>query len=161
MMKGSDTVVRNCSTLSKPQLHALLMEGWARGIANLKKGAFADALEITGPALDKQLTGSMPGLECIDKALDAEPTVLDDWLKQKGKRLVDAEAVCDVDDLNLLIGRVLVMINEATHPASPGGRAIVHTEYLAGEDLMRQLHQASGDWLESCSSLRKPSLRVA
>lgn len=146
----------SAASLSRPKLHAALMQGWARAISKFGKGGWADKLEISGPALDKQLIGSMPGFELIDRAFDHDPTVLDDWAAEKGKRLVDAEAICDVDDFNLLVGRVLVLINEATHPDSPGGRAIVHSEYLLGEDLMRQLHQASGDWLSKCADIRRP-----
>jgi hypothetical protein len=155
-MRARRTVVRNCSTLSKPQLHALLMEGWARAIAKLGKGLFADHLEISAPALDKQLTGSMPGFDCIDKAFDADDSVLDEWAAEKGKRIVAKEAVCDVDDLRLLIARVMLKMQEVTHPDSPGGAAIVHSEYLDGETLMRELHGATGEWLARCSEIRRP-----
>lgn len=140
--------------LTKQQLHAKIMLGWARAIDRHGRGGFCDKVEITSPGLNKQLEGSLPGLETIDKAIDAEPTVLDDWLDHKGKRLVDKDAVCDVDDMSLLIARVLVMIQEAEHPDGPGGRAVVPQEYLAGEKLMRDLHGASGRWLERCSAIR-------
>jgi hypothetical protein len=150
------TVVRNCSKVAKPQLHALLMEGWARCIARFGKGSFADALEISTVGLDKQLTGSMPDFATIMDAFDHDDTVLDDVLTEKGKRLVSIDAVCDVDDLRLLIARVMVKMQEVTHPDSPGGVAIVHTEYLEGEDLMRQLNGATSEWLAKCSDIRRP-----
>jgi len=155
-VQQSDPVVGGNQPLTKPKLHAALMQGWSRAIAKFGKGGFADKLEVSVTALDKQLTGSMPGFELIDRAFDHDPSVLDDWAREKGVRLVAAEAVCDVDDLNLLIGRVLVLINEATHPDSPGGRAIIHSEKLKGEDLMRQLHHTSGQWLSECADLRRP-----
>lgn len=151
-----DTVVRETTLLSKPQVHAKLMRGWARGIDRHGKGTWADKIGVSAPALDKQLSGSMPGFDVIDAALDAEPTVLDDYIAAKGKRLVDKDAVCDVDDMGLLLARVLVMLNEAEHPDGPGGRAIVPQEYLNGEKLMRDLHGASSRWLEKCAEIRRP-----
>lgn len=142
--------------LSKAQVHAKLMRGWARGIDKHGKGAFADKIGVSAPALDKQLSGSMPGFDVIDAALDAEPSVLDDYIAAKGKRIVNKDAVCDVDDIGLLLSRLLVMINEAEHPEGPGGRAIVPQEYLAGEKLMRQVHQVSAQWLEKCAQIRRP-----
>lgn len=153
-MLDIDTVVGKAPPLSKLQLHAKLMCGWSRGISRHGKGGFADKLEISGPALDKQLSGSMPTFEVIDRAIDHEPSVLDDYFREKGKRLVDADAVCDVDDMGLLLARVLVMINEAEHPDGPGGRKVVPQEYLAGEAMMRELNAASARWLEKCDQIR-------
>ena len=150
------TVVSKASRLSKPTVHALLMGGWARGIAENGKGKFADALEISTVALDKQLTGSMPGFDIIDKALDACPTVLDDYLTAKGLRIVDESAVCDTDDASLLIARLLVKLQEAEHPDSPGGRSVVHSELLGMEKLIRDLHGATGNWMHQIDQLRRP-----
>jgi hypothetical protein len=155
------TVVANAERLTKAQLHAKVMRGWARGIDRHGKGTFADRIECSIQALDKQLAGSLPTLETIDRAMDAEPSVLDDYFEAKGKRLVDKEAVCDADDCGLLIARVLVMLNEAEHPNGPGGRAIVPQEYLAGEKLMRDLHAASARWIQRCTEIRQPLSAVA
>lgn len=153
------TVVAAPQRLTKAQLHAKVMRGWSRGIDRLGKGAFADQIDCSVQALDKQLAGSLPTFETIDHAMDVEPTVLDDYFSAKGKRLVDKDAVCNSDDVSLLIARVLVMIQEAEHPDGPGGRTIVPQEYIAGEKLMRDLHGASARWLERCSDIRSPSLR--
>ncbi|MBB4611648.1 hypothetical protein [Sphingomonas yabuuchiae] len=150
------TVVAKAEPISKPRLHAKIMRGWARAIDRMGKGAFLDAIECSTQALDKQLAGSMPSLETLDRALTAEPTVLDDWLAARGKRLVDQDATCDVDDMGLLMARVLVMIQEAEHPEGPGGRTIVPQEYLNGEKIMRELHAVTGRWIEKCSDLRRP-----
>jgi len=149
-------VVGSAQRLTKPQLHAKIMRGWARAIDRLGKGSFADALESSTQALDKQLAGSMPTFEMIDRALDAEPTVLDDYFDAKGKRLVDKEAVCDTDDASVLIAKLLLKLHEAQHPDSPGGRSIVHSELLDMEDLIRQLHGATGNWIEQITQLRRP-----
>lgn len=142
-MANRQTVVRKRSKLSKPMVHALLMEGWSRAIAKFGKGAFADALEISSVGLDKQLVGSMPDFATILDALDHDETVLDDLLKAKGLRLVDAEAVCDSDDASVLIARLMVWLAEAQHPDSPGGRRIVHTELVGAEALIRQLRSVA------------------
>ena len=155
------TVVAALQRLTKQQLHAKVMRGWARGIDRHGKGTFADRIECSIQALDKQLAGSLPTLETIDRAMDAEPSVLDDYFEAKGKRLVDKEAVCDADDCGLLIARVLVMLNEAEHPNGPGGRAIVPQEYLAGEKLMRDLHAVSARWIQRCTEIRQPLSAVA
>jgi len=156
-MSADPSVVRNRSKLTKLELHALLMSGWHRGIVAHGRGGFTDKLEISGTALNKQLSGSMPDMETIDRAFDAEPSVLDDYFARKGKRLVDANAVCDVDDASVLITRVLLWLHESQHPDSPGGRKVVHTELIPAEFMIRQLHQATGDWLGSITEHRRQS----
>jgi len=157
MPQSGETVVAEAKRLNKPQLHALLMLGWSRMIARLGKGRFADLIEVTGPGLDKQLGGSMPSFETIDRAFDHDDAVLDDWLGAKGKRIVDAEAVCDTDDASLLITRLLLKLQEAEHPDSPGGRRIIHSELLGMEPLIRTLHGATGNWLAQIEALRAPT----
>ena len=156
MPDDRNTVVAKAQRLTKPELHAFLMEGWARAITKNGKGKFADALEISTTALDKQLTGSMPGFDIIDKAMDACPTVLDEYVRAKGKRIVDENAVCDTDDASLLIARLLVKLQEAEHPDSPGGRSVVHSELLGMENLIRQLNGATGNWLHQIEQMRRP-----
>lgn len=156
MQQNDVTVVAKAQRLTKPRLHALLMEGWSRAIVKLGKGKFADAVEISGTALDKQLTGSMPGFDIIDKAFDACPTVLDEYFRAKGKRLVDEEAVCDTDDASVIIARLMLWLQEAEHPNSPGGRRVVHTELAQAETLIRQLHGATGNWLVQIEAMRRP-----
>ena len=85
------TVVAKSEQISKPRLHAKIMRGWARAIDRMGKGAFADAIECSAQALDKQLAGSMPSLETLDRALAAEPTILDDWLAARGFAASQAE----------------------------------------------------------------------
>jgi hypothetical protein len=154
MADRPDTVVGETTRLTKPRLHSLLMQGWARAIAKHGKGGFADKVEITGPALDKQLTGSTPTFEVIDRALDACPTVLDEYFDAKGLRLVAREAVCDTDDASVHIARLMLWLQEAQHPDSPGGRRIVHTELVGAEVLIRALHGATGNWLAQITNLR-------
>lgn len=160
-MAARETIVRNRSKVSKARLHDLLMTGWARLIARHGKGSFADALDTSTVAIDKHLTGSMPGFELIADALTFKDSdVLDDVLAELGIRIVPADAVCCVDDLSLLIARVLVKVQEAEHPDGPGGRTVVPQEYLDAEDLMSKLHRATGAWLEKCRDIRTPNLRA-
>lgn len=153
-MRQRQTIVRNCSMIGKAGLHDLLMIGWQRAIAKFGKGPFAEALEISTVAVDKQLSGSMPDFSLIVNAYGFDSEVLDDVLDEMGLRIVPKEAACDTDDLNLLLARALVKLNEATHPDGPGGRTIVHTEYLDGELVMRSLHKAAGAWIERCAVIR-------
>ena len=156
MTASAETVVAKAKPLTKSELHAMLMLGWSRAIARRGKGAFADRIEVTGAGLDKQLAGSMPSFETIDRAVDDDATVLDDWLRAKGKRLVDLHAVCDTDDASILIARLMLWLQEAEHPDSPGGRRIIHNELIAAEALIRQLHGATGNWLAQIETLRRP-----
>jgi hypothetical protein len=153
-MPARQTIVRNCSKISKSSLHDLLMIGWARSIAKFGKGAFAEELDISTAAVDKQLSGSMPDFTSIVDVYGFDSEVLDEILDKLGVRIVPKEAACDVDDLNVLLARALVKINEATHPDGPGGRTITHTEYLDGELVMRSIHKASGAWVERCAVIR-------
>lgn len=155
-MTQRTTIVRKCGRIGKGRLHDLLMIGWSRCIARYGKQPFAEALEITTAAVDKHLSGSMPGFESIVDAYGFDAEVLDEVADALGVRIVPKEAVCDTDNLNLLIARALLKINEATHPAGPGGRVITHTEYLDGEEVMRALHKATGDWVQRCGDIRKP-----
>jgi hypothetical protein len=152
------TIVRNCSKISRAELHDNLMVGWQRCIARYGKGPFAEELDVTTAALDKHIGGSMPGFDSIVDAFGIDGDVLNEVCDRLGVRIVSKEASADLDDLNLLLARALVIINGATHPESPGGRAIVHSEYLEGEDVMRAINKASGDWLERCASIRKPRM---
>lgn len=155
-MPSRQTIVRNRSKLGKSRVHDLLMVGWARCIARYGKEPFADALDVTTAAIDKHLKGSMPDFATIIDAASIDDQVLDEIADALGVRIVPKDAVCCVDDLNLLLSRALVKLNEAIHPDSPGGREIVHTEFLDGEEVMRALYHRSGEWLERCAQIRKP-----
>ena len=87
--------------------------------------------------------------------LETEPTVLDDIADRYGKRVVDKDAVCDTDDASVLVARLMLWLQEAQHPDSPGGRRIVHGELLDAEKVIRQLHGATGNWLAAIAELRR------
>jgi hypothetical protein len=153
-MASRQPVVRVCAKLTKPELHALLMTGWARAIAKFGKGAFADAIETTGAGIDKQLSGSMPGFETIMDAFDHDPSVLDDLFRLKRKRIVDDESTCETGDALILMSKLLTWLAEAQHPNSPGGKRVVPSEIGGAESLIREVHIATGNWLDQLNSHR-------
>lgn len=153
-MANATTVVAAPQRLSKLELHARLMVGWSRLIARMGRGRFADMLEISGEGVAKQLAGSMPRFEQIDRAFDEDNSILDDWLAHKRKRLVDEDAVCDTDDAALLMSRLLERLLAAQHPDSPGGRRIVAPEIMEMEDLLREVHRMTGNLLEEGARYR-------
>jgi len=154
-----DTVVAKPERLTRERLHSKIMRGFSRAIDIHGRGTFLDQIDLSRQALDKQLSGSMPNVEVLDRAMDVEPSILDDWMRAKGKRIVDENAVCDSDDLGLLLARVQLMLQEAEHPDGPGGRSVVPQEYLAGEKVVAELHALTGRWLQRCVEIRRP--RVA
>lgn len=158
-MRSRQSIVRKCSKISKSRLHDLLMIGWSRSIAKFGKGPFAEELDISTVAVDKQLSGSMPGFESIVDVYSFDDEVLTEVLAELGVRIVPKDATCDTDDLRLLLARVMLMVQQAEHPRGPGGRAIVPQEYLDGEEVMRALHTMSGNWLQKCADIRAPKLR--
>lgn len=152
-MQRSETVVGKHMPLSKPRLHALVMTGWARAVAGMGKGKFADALETSTQALDKQFAGSMPSLEMIDRALCVDDTILDDWLAERGKRLVDKDAVCDVDDASVMIARLMLWLQESSsHNAA---RSIPHPKLLDAEVMIRRVNQVTSSWIEAINQHRR------
>lgn len=142
-------------SLTKAELHSVLMIGWSRAIASCGgKGAFVDRMDTNDETLRRQINGSFPGFDMINRAFDIDGSVLDDWLLAKGKRVVDEGAVCDTDDASILVARLMLWLQEVQHPDSPGGRSIVHTELIPAEQLIRQLHGSTGNWLARISALR-------
>lgn len=148
-MQRSETVPSKRAPLSKADLHSKLMLGWTRVIATCGgQGGFLDKMDITRPALTGHMTGSFPSFELIDRAYDINPSVLDDWLREKGARIVDSDAVCDTDDVSVLVSRLLNKLIEAQHPDSPGGRRIVGPEILAMDDLLREVVRVASSLID-------------
>jgi len=129
-----------------------------RGLSRAEKAAGAKALAFMLDITPKQLGNILAGASTHPKrqwdALAADPSALDDIAALYGRRIVDKEAVCDVDDASVLIARLMLWLQEAEHPESPGGRSIVHTELLPAEFMIRQLHAATGNWLEQIKRAR-------
>jgi hypothetical protein len=148
------TIVRKCEKISKSHLHDLLMVHWSGLIAEHSKSAFAEYLDVSTTAIDKQLAGSMPDFATIMDAFDIDPTMFDGIMRLKGKKVVDAESNTEVADAILLIARLLDWLARAQHPNSPGGPRIVPIEIAQAEDVLRELHTVTGSWLDQLNGYR-------
>jgi hypothetical protein len=149
------TVVPEMKDVTEHDFRAAMLAGLARCEKKSSDKALAFVMDIT----TKQLTniqdkGATPSAKRLWDAHGAYGTGLEDIAALYGLRLVSKEAVCDVDDASVLIARLLLWLHECQHPESPGGRSVVHTELLPAEFMIRQLHQATGDWLAEIASLR-------
>jgi hypothetical protein len=134
-----------------------MLAGLSRAAARLGgTGALADKMDLTTPGLNKVLTGGSTHPKRLWDLLAHDPTVLDDIASEYGVKIVDKSAVCDVDDAGVLITRVLLWLQEATHPEGPGGRSIIHTELIEAERLIRELHSATSSWIDEIDELRRP-----
>lgn len=157
MTQRTSTVVPEIADVTEAEFRGAMVSGLARAEKLVTRKALAEAMDLStkqvGNILEK---GASTDPKRLWDARVVCETALDDIADLYGVRIVPKDAVCDVDDLALLLSRVLVMINEAEHPAGPGGRAVVPQEYLTGEPLMRELHAASGRWLEKCAAIRRP-----
>lgn len=141
--------------LTKAALHAKLMTGWARAISICGgKASFAERMDISTEALRQQNNGSFPSFELIDRAYDIDPSILDDWLAEKGARIVDRDAVCDTDDVSVLVSRLLNKLIEAQHPDSPGGRRIVGPEILDMDSLLREVVRVASSLIDQGTAYR-------
>lgn len=158
-MTHCSNVLPSKPDVNEAKFHNAMIRGLSRAadaLGSLKALAFV--MDISTKQLGNIMAGASTDPKRLWDAHIAAPDadVMNDIAELYGKRLVDKNATCDTDNLNVLLARVLLMVNEATHPDSPGGRAIVHTEYLDGETLMRQVHTMSANWLEQCAQIRRP-----
>lgn len=147
--------------LTKAALHAKLMTGWARAISICGgKASFAERMDISTEALRQQNNGSFPSFELIDRAYDIDSSILDDWLAEKGARIVDRDAVCDTDDVSVLVSRLLNKLIEAQHPDSPGGRRIVGPEILDMDSLLREVVRVASSLIDQGTAYRGDNVSV-
>lgn len=154
-MQRSEGVSSKRRPLSKADLHAKLMTGWSRAVATCGgQGGFLDRMDIVRPTLTGHFSGSFPSFELIDRAYDIDQSILDDWLAEKGARIVDRDAVCDTDDVSVLVSRLLNKLVEAQHPDSPGGRRIVGPEILAMDDLLREVVRVASSLIDQGTAYR-------
>lgn len=150
------TVVTPVRAPTEQEFHASMIAGLARAAVKLGgRGALADKMDMTSAGLKKVFDGGMTSPKRLFDLLEHDETVLNDVATRYGKRLVDAEAVCDVDDASVLVARLMLWLQEAQHPDSPGGRSVVHTELLPAEFMIRQLHAATGNWITAIGKHRE------
>lgn len=153
-MASRPTIVRKCSKISKSHLHDLLMARWSSAIADYSKGSLAEYLEISTTAIDKQLAGSMPDFATIMDVFDIDPSLFDGIMRLKGFKIVQAEGAGEIGDAIIMIARLLDWLARAQHKESPGGERIVPMEIAQAEDVIRELHNATGNWLDQLNSHR-------
>jgi len=147
---------RKIEPLPKHRVAASIAAGWARIVRTKGKGSFADRLGTTERTVENALAGkTLPEAHTIFNSLAADKTALDELFEEYGVRLVDKDAVCDTDNLGMLLAQLHVWLEKARHPDSPGGAKIVHTEMLEGEMLLRSTYTEIGRFLEECASLRR------
>ena len=155
MAQRDETSVPKAQRPTEQEFHARMIAGLARAAVRLGgQGALADKMDITPKGLEKIFKGGATHPKRLFDLLDHDPHVLDDIANGYGVRIVDKEAVCDRDDASVLVARLMLWLQEAQHPDSPGGRNIVHTELLPAELLIRQLHGATGNWLARISDMK-------
>jgi len=147
-------IVPETTSVTEAQFMAAMIAGLARAEKNVGTKALAFTMDVTVKQLGNILAGAATHPKRLWDAMAADESAQADIAALYGKRLVDKEAVCDVDDASVLITRLLLWLHEAQHPDSPGGRAVVHTELLPAEFLIRQLHQATGNWLAQIAQAR-------
>jgi hypothetical protein len=147
-------VVPETAQISEAQFTAAQLSGLARAEKAVGDKALAYVMDVTTRQLANIMGGASTNPKRLWDALSADGSVLDDIAALYGKRIVSKDAVCDVDDAGLLIARLMAWFAEASHPDSPGGRRIVHTELLPAEFMIRQLHRATGDWLAQIERAR-------
>lgn len=153
-MAARPPVVRKCEKIAKSHLHDLLMVTWSGLIADHGPGNVADALGISSVALGKQVSGSMPDFETIMDVFDHAPSLFDGIMRLKKKKIVDAENTSEIGDAIIMIARLLEWLARAQHPNSPGQERIVPVEIAQAEDVIRELHTATGTWLDQLNSHR-------
>lgn len=154
-MTQRNNVVPETTDVNEDEFHAALLAGLARA-AKMPGGdkALAFVMDCSTKQLDNIRKGATPHPKRLWDARAHCSTVLDDIADLYGARIVAKEAVCDVDDASVLITRLLLWLHEAQHPGSPGGRRVVPQELLPAEFMIRQLHQATGEWIEQIGKAR-------
>jgi hypothetical protein len=155
-MLQPSNVVPETTSVTEDEFRAAMLAGLARCEKKSSDKALAYVMDITTKQLGNiKNKGGTPSPKRLWDAHAAHGTGLEDIAALYGMRLVAKEAVCDVDDVSVMIARLLLWLHEAQHPNSPGGRKVVHSELLPAEFMIRQLNQATGDWLATIADHRK------
>lgn len=121
-------------TLSATELQPKLAKAWARVIATVGKGAFADKCGCDPDTIDNALTGkSVPRAHTLLNSLTADPTALDEVLALYGLKVVPNQADA-ANDLNVAAGASEIS-SAICHALSDGKRD--HRETLNIAELIR------------------------
>ena len=150
-MSTRSKVLAHRTVLAKGRVSALLSAGWARSIAAVGKGVFADALEVSdntiGNALAQRTT---PELHTVLNSLVVDPSALDELLAGYGYRLCALHNE-PANDLATAAGVISAMGN-LVEALSDGHRD--HNETLAVAQLLRPHMPAVNAIIHEADALR-------
>lgn len=133
-MRARNNVLRTIEPLPKHRVSALLSAGWARVIAKVGKGAFADRVEASARTVENALAGNTnPELHTALNSLAVDPTALDEVMAGYGFRLIPLHAEA-ANDLATAAGVVNAM-GELIARLADGDRD--HNDTLAVAALLR------------------------
>lgn len=120
--------------LSEERVGANLAVGWARAIAKIGRGTFADAAGCCGETVGNALAGkNLPKLHTVLNSLRADPSALDEALSPYGFRLVPTNRDA-ANDLDTAAG-VIAAMGQLVRANADGRRD--HNETLAIAELLR------------------------
>jgi hypothetical protein len=142
-------VVPKIVTLREPEFHARLAAGWARSIALVGRGTFADRIEMTPKGLGKVLAGSTPHACTLFNSRAAHPSALDELLGGYGLRWVPSCAIASTD-----VGTGIAMLRAATACVEAEADGIDHVELLAMEPELRASAEKHARLLARIDALR-------
>jgi len=137
--------------LPKHRVSALLSAGWARVIAKVGKGAFADAVEVTENTVGNALAQrAVPELHTALNSLSIDPTALDELFAAYGVRIVPLHNGA-ANDLVTAAG-VIQAMGELVEAHADGRRD--HNETLAIAALIRPHMAALSSIVHEADALR-------
>jgi len=156
LMARPGNVVPETSSVTEDEFHGALAAGLGRAERKVGAKTLAYIMDCTTKQLRNIFGGSVPHPKRLFDAHVALPDagVFDDIGELYGCKIVARDGADNLADLTLTLARALVMIREVQHPNSPGGEEVVHSEYLAGEALMREINNAAAAWIERCAVIR-------
>ncbi len=155
-MNARSNVVPEMSGVTEDQFHGAMVAGLGRAETKVGSKALAFVMDVTTKQLRNIFGGSAPHPKRLWDARKVCPSALDDIADLYDCKIVSKASACDVDDLKVLIATVNLKLTEYAHPESAAGEKTAHSEFLDGEDLMRELNEATARWLETCRSIRRP-----
>lgn len=124
---------------SKMDVSARLVAGWARVIARIGKGVFADAMGVDVKTVSRAMSGeTLPELHTVINSLRADPTALNEVFAAAGFELRPV-GLCAANDM-ATISDLSRLTTQWVEALADGVRD--HRETLALADSIRPLVQA-------------------
>jgi hypothetical protein len=130
----------------REDFYVALRQGIQRACARKTPREVAAAVDLSKKALGNILTGGETNAKMPFDLLTVEPTALDDVVALYGGRIVLAEPATAFGDLGTALARFQLFIIE-----NPGRD---HQTCVKGEAMARELHAATGAWIERCRTIR-------